>query len=219
MTVLLVEDDLSLAQGIQTALARADITVKHVAHGAAALQVVRQQRPDVVVLDLGLPDMDGLEVLTKLKKIAADVPVLILTARTTIEDRVQGLEQGADDYLPKPFAAAELIARVHVLMRRREQPPKSEIKIANLRLSIDDHSLQVDNVVFTLSRREYSLLLALMENAGRIQTRDNLEQKLYEWDEDVASNTLEVHIHNLRKKLPENTIKTVRGVGYMLVQM
>ena len=216
MTVLLVEDDLSLALGIQTALSRAELTVTHATRGVAALQLVRQAMPDVVLLDLGLPDMDGLDVLSQIKRIAPDLPVLILTARASIEDRVQGLEQGADDYLPKPFDSAELIARIHVLMRRREQTPKSILTVGDLKLSIDDHSLQVADEIFTLSRREYSLLLALMENAGRIQTRDALEQKLYEWDEDVASNTLEVHIHNLRKKLPENTIKTVRGVGYIL---
>ncbi len=218
MHVLLVEDDLSLALGIQTALARADIDVEHAARGTAALQLIRQQHFDVAILDLGLPDMDGLEVLSHIQKIIPDLPVLILTARASIADKVKGLEQGADDYLPKPFDSAELIARVRVLVRRKEAIITTEIKVGSLCLSKDDHSLQIgEEPPVSMPRREYTLLAALMENAGRIQTRDSLEEKLYEWDDEVASNALEVHIHNVRKKLPKNTIKTVRGVGYILV--
>jgi DNA-binding response OmpR family regulator len=179
-----------------------------------AIQVVKTEPPDIVILDLGLPDIDGLEVLKQLRKINAALPVLLLTARDTIEDKVTGLDAGADDYLPKPFDMPELLARLRVLERRLGTAQSNEIIIGDVALSTTSHQVLFQGEELELSKREYMLLKALMESAGKVQTRNSLESKLYSWDDSVASNALEVHIHNLRKKLGTEFIKTVRGVGY-----
>ncbi len=215
MQILLVEDDLSLADGLQLALKQAGITVNHVAKGSEAIHVVQTFPPDIVILDLGLPDMDGLKIIEKLRKQKITIPILVLTARSSIEDKVSGLDSGADDYLAKPFDMPELLARIRVLERRISSTSMSnDILIGPVSLNTSNMQVKINNEPILFSKTEYVLLKSLMQNAGRIQTRDNLESTLYSWGEEVSSNALEVHIHNLRKKTGSDFIKTVRGVGY-----
>jgi len=215
MLILLVEDDLSLADGLQHALKQEGITVNHVVKGLEAIHVVQSFPPDIVILDLGLPDMDGLEVIAKLRKEKITIPILVLTARSSIEDKVSGLDSGADDYLAKPFDMSELLARIRVLERRISTTSISnDISIGPVSLDISNMQVKINDQETIFSKTEYMLLKALMQNAGRIQTRDNLESTLYSWGEEVSSNALEVHIHHLRKKIGSDFIKTVRGVGY-----
>lgn len=216
MRLLLVEDDIALRDGLQQALTGQGFAVNAVSTGQQALAVARAGDCDTVILDLGLPDIDGLSVLKQLRQKWPRMPVLILTARDGIEDRIKGLDYGADDYLVKPFAAPELFARLRVIERRLGTASSHLIRCGEVEL--DSTSMQVsvaDNTV-SLSRREYVLLKELMESAGRIKTREQLEASLYSWGEEVASNALEVHISNLRKKLPADFIRTVRGVGYSI---
>jgi DNA-binding response OmpR family regulator len=214
MQILLVEDDILLADGLRQALKREGFAVNHVDKGNDALHVVKTEPPDIVVLDLGLPDIDGLTVLRKLREVNKKLSVLLLTARDSTKDIVSGLDSGADDYLAKPFDISELLARLRVLERRQGTNQSSEICIGPVCLDTATHNVSFDGSPAEFSRREYMLLKALMENAGKIQTRDSLETKLYSWGEEVSSNAIEVHIHHLRKKLPTDMIKTVRGVGY-----
>jgi len=214
MSILLVEDDADLAAGLLEALRKEGFAINHVANGKDALHVIATEPPDIVVLDLGLPDMDGLAVLRRMRPQHPDLPVLLLTARNTIEDKVAGLDSGADDYLPKPFEIAELLARLRALGRRINTASNTNIVVGAVSLNTATKSVEANGSPVELPRREYMLLRALMENAGRIQTRDSLENRLYSWGEEVASNALEVHIHQLRKKLGTDFIQTVRGVGY-----
>jgi DNA-binding response OmpR family regulator len=216
MRVLLVEDDPLIADGVVEALRRSGFVADRVAGGRAACAALQAEAPDILVLDLGLPDMDGMEVLRFAKQHAAATQVLVLTARDGIEAKVRGLDQGADDYLTKPFARAELLARLRVLERRISSAPSATIDVGPLQLDTRRPDATLDGRPLSLSRREYMLLKALVENAGTIQTREVLEQRLYGWGEEVASNALEVHVHHLRKKLPEGFIRTLRGIGYMV---
>jgi two-component system OmpR family response regulator/two-component system response regulator QseB len=214
MQILLVEDDLPLAHGLCQALANKGYVVNHVSRGQQAIDTVKTETPDIVVLDLGLPDMDGLQVLRRLRQHTRTMPVLLLTARDSTDDVVSGLDCGADDYLSKPFEMSELLARLRVLERRLGNSRSSEIRVGTVALNTRDLEVRFDDQVLELSKREYLLLKALMENAGNVLTRASLESRLYSWDEEVASNAIEVHIHHLRKKLGQDFIQTVRGVGY-----
>lgn len=214
MNLLLVEDDHSLASGLRQALQHEGLAVNVVHNGNDALSSLDIQPPDLVVLDLGLPDMDGLTVLKRLRRQHPRLPVLILTARSSLDDKVEGLDLGADDYLPKPFELPELLARIRVLERRLGIANSNTIVIGDVSLDTAARQAYRNGDAVDLARREYMLLKALMENAGKIQTREALENKLYSWGEEVASNALEVHIHHLRKKFGSDFIKTVRGVGY-----
>ena len=214
MQLLLVEDDKPLATSLQQALQKVGYAVNHVAKGESALTAIRTERPDIVVLDIGLPDIDGISVLKRLRKDDAELPVLLLTARDSVEDKVAGLDSGADDYLAKPFEMTELFARLRVLERRLASIKTSEISVGEIVLDTLKQSVTLAGKPLELARREYMLLKSLLENAGRVQTRAVLEQRLYSWGEEVSSNALEVHIHHLRKKLGSNFVKTVRGVGY-----
>ncbi len=214
MKLLLVEDDNRIAREVKRALERENFNVHWVATGRQALKQIAVEVADIMVLDLGLPDMDGLEVLQQLKRLLPDMPVLILTARDSVHSKVDALDSGADDYIVKPFEMAELLARLRVLARRLSTATSSDIRVGEVNLDLSAHSLQVNGELVACSRREYMILQALMENAGRIQTKDALERKLYGWGENIASNTVEVHISNLRKKLPTGFIQTIRGVGY-----
>ncbi|HDZ16243.1 MAG TPA: response regulator [Methylophaga aminisulfidivorans] len=216
MQVLLIEDDVSLAQGLQTSLKREGFSVNHLREGKSALSSVATSEPDIVILDLGLPDMDGNEVLRQIRKNHSELPVLILTARNTIEDKVTGLDNGADDYLAKPFEIDELLARLRVLERRLSSLKHADLTVGDVSIDTRAQQVRVAGIDVDFSRREYMLLKMLLENVGRVQTRDSLESKLYSWGEEIASNAIEVHIHHLRKKLPEQFIKTVRGVGYTI---
>jgi len=214
MHILLVEDDESLAAGLRQALGREGFVVNHVATGRLALAAVAAELPDMIVLDLGLPDMDGLDVLSRIREQGARTPVLVLTARGEIDDRIAGLDRGADDYLSKPFDIQELAARLRAFERRMSTAASSVIKLGDVELDVAAHSVRVAGEIVAMPRREYMLLKTLMESAGKVLTREALEARLYSWGEEVASNALEVHIHHLRKKLPDRLIKTVRGIGY-----
>jgi len=216
MQILLVEDDRSLAAGLCKALRNEGFVTNHVAEGKAALHVIDVDPPDIVVLDLGLPDMDGLDVLKQLRRGGSTLPVLILTARASIDARVSGLDLGADDYLPKPFETPELIARLRVIERRLSAVQDSRIRAGDVTLDTLSKQVFRNDEPIDLPRREYTVLKRLMESMGKVQTREQLESRLYGWGEEVSSNAIEVHIHHLRKKLGNDLIKTVRGVGYMI---
>lgn len=216
MRLLLVEDDTSLAAGLSLALRNKGFAVNHVARGDHALLAVQTDPPDLIILDLGLPDMDGLDVLRQLRNTNRTIPVLILTARDTISEKVAGLDLGADDYLAKPFDIDELDARLRAMSRRLGSATGSILTAGDLSLNLATRELTKSDQSVDLSRREYALLRALMENPGKVLTRESLEGKLYAWGEEIASNALEVHIHHLRRKLGADIIKTVRGIGYSL---
>tara|TARA_R100001377_G_scaffold83101_1_gene64162 strand:- start:637 stop:1308 length:672 start_codon:yes stop_codon:yes gene_type:complete len=216
MQVLLVEDNTLLASAIVRALKSAGFSINHVDRGDQALSAIKTSQPDIVVLDLGLPDTDGLEVLKSARKSGFSNPVLILTARDATSDKVLGLDAGADDYLAKPFEIDELLARLRALERRLSNVKSHSIEIGGVEIDTNSHEVMIAGESISMSRREYMLLKALMESANKIQTRDVLDSKLYSWGEEVSSNTVEVHIHNLRKKLPSGFIQTVRGVGYVV---
>lgn len=217
MRALLVEDDELLAAGIQRALEREGLHVDWLDNGKHALEALFTETFDIVILDLSLPGMDGLDVLSNVRSENNDTPVLILTARDTVNDRVKGLDCGADDYLVKPFELVELKARVRALTRRSQGKSNPVLTVGALTLEPASHEVTYQGNNISLSRREYSLLLELMNHPGQVFTRESLEEKLYGWNEGVNSNSLEVHISNLRKKIDSSLIKTVRGVGYKLV--
>lgn len=216
MRILLIEDDQSLADGIATALRHEGYAVDHSPSGSKGVSLARAAQPDLVVLDLGLPDMDGLSVLKSLRSHQIKTPVLILTARDDLTSKVQGLDAGADDYLTKPFAVDELLARLRALERRGGAAGSAEVVIGDVVINLATHSVSHGGEPVRLSRREFSLLRALAERPGHILSREQLEDKLYSWGESVASNTVDVHIHNLRKKISPAFIQTIRGVGYKL---
>lgn len=216
MQILLVEDDELLAEGIVSALSRAGFAVNWLSTGKAACTQVVAEPPDIMLLDLGLPDMDGMDILKLVRQKKLPTQVLILTARDSTNAKVIGLDSGADDYLTKPFELDELLARLRVLERRLGNASSSLINIGPLSLNTTHHEVLLNGAALVLSRREYMLLKALVEHVGVIQTREGLEAKLYSWGDEVASNAIEVHIHNLRKKLPPNFIRTLRGIGYMV---
>jgi len=218
MHLLLVEDDQLLGQGIEITLRNEGYQVDWVRDGKIALDTLLtgSDQYDGLILDLGLPSIDGLQILSQIRNKGISLPTLILTARDSIEQRVTGLDAGADDYLVKPFDIQELYARIRVMLRREQG--RSQTLIHHEQLTLNPSSMQVwyaDQEVI-LTRKEYFLLLELMSNSGRVQTRDHLEQTLYGIDEDIESNALEVHIHKLRKKISSDLIKTLRGVGYMI---
>ena len=214
MRILLVEDDELLGEGLRAALARDGHAVDWLRDGEHARRALSGDEAwDLVLLDLGLPRRDGMSVLRDMRR-HSDVPVLILTARDRIEDRVEGLDAGADDYLVKPFEVAELKARLRALNRRRGGRGAAEMRHGALVLLPESQEALWDGRRVELTRREFALVSALVENAGRVLTRERLEQALYGWSEDVDSNALEVHIHHIRRKLAPEFIRTVRGVGY-----
>lgn len=214
MHILVIEDDQALAAGLCTALRRKNYAVNLVGTGRDALHVIRTETPDIAILDLGLPDMDGIDVLKQARREHPALQILVLTARSHIDEKIIGLDSGADDYLAKPFEITELLARLRVLERRLGSANSTDISVGEISLNTATNSVLLNGNELPLSRREFMLLRSLMENVGRVQTRNTLETRLYSWGEEVASNALEVHIHNLRKKLGADFIKTVRGVGY-----
>jgi two-component system response regulator QseB len=216
MRVLLVEDDELLGEGTRLGLMQFGYVVDWVKDGQMALQTILSEEFDTIVLDLGLPKRPGLEVLKAIRAKNITTPVLILTANDGVENRVAGLDSGADDYLVKPFDLEELCARIRALHRRSSS--RTDAVITHGRLSLDtiSRSAFIDGEILILSRREFVLLQKLVENAGRVLSREQLNQALYSWDDEIDSNALEVHIHNLRRKIGFALIRTVRGVGYMI---
>ena len=214
MRLLLVEDDQELSRAVEHALATEGYTVDAVSTGAGALFLAGEADYDAVVLDLGLPDIDGLHVLAKLRLQHSTLPVLILTARDSVEDRVGGLDAGADDYLSKPFDIPELVARLRAVTRRAVGRSANTLNVGDVTLDPAAHTVQCSGQVIEVSGKEYALLHKFMENPGRLLTKDQLESSLYAWGESISSNAVEVYIHGLRKKIGKDFIKTVRGIGY-----
>ena len=216
MRILLVEDDKALGEGIRTALKPEGYTVDWLQDGASALHALTHESFELAVLDLGLPRMDGLEVLRRLRAAANPVPVLVLTARDATRDRIAGLDAGADDYLVKPFDVAELKARLRALLRRSFNRPQPALEYRGINLDPVSQAVSFQGQAVNLPRKEFLLLHELLAQPGRVLTRDKLQQALYGWGEEVESNALEVHVHHLRKKFFPELIRTVRGVGYLV---
>ncbi len=214
MKILIVEDDLSIAEQISLALSAEHFVIEVSNTGIDAIKLERYFEPDLVILDLGLPDIDGTEVLAKLRAAKKTVPVLVLTARADIESKVSALDLGADDYLAKPFEMLELVARIRAITRRMGQAVSSVMEYGDVALDTAAHTLKVGDVTMDISPREFAILRDLLQNIGRVRTRASLEEAIYSWDKEVSSNAIEVHLSHLRKKLPKDFIKTIRGVGY-----
>ncbi len=216
MRILLVEDDELLGAGLSDALRRAHYAYEWVRDGRAALAAVSASGFDLVILDLGLPWVDGLEVLRQMRARSDATPVLILSARDATRDRVQGLNSGADDYLVKPFDLEELLARVHAIERRRSGGATNQLRHGPLELDLAAMKVSYRGAPIELQRREFMLLKKLIENPNLILSRSQLEEAIYGWEGDVESNTIDVHVHHLRRKLYPEVVKTVRGVGYRI---
>ena len=212
MRILVVEDDDMIGEGVVDFLESEDYAVDWVRDGQSAILAMKTTPFSLVILDLGLPGKDGLQVLHEIRARRDPTPVLVTTARDTVEDRVKGLDSGADDYLVKPYDLDELSARVRALLRRSAGRADPVI----LRISPATREVTFNGEPVILSSKEYALLAALAERQGVVWSRSQLEEKLYNWDNTVGSNAIEVHIHHLRKKLSDSAIKTVRGVGYLL---
>ncbi|MDP3289421.1 MAG: response regulator transcription factor [Methyloversatilis sp.] len=216
MRVLLVEDDELLGSGICDALERTRYTVEWVRDGAQALEALRGSGVDLAVLDLGLPRMDGMEVLRRAREAGVTTPVLVLSARDTTLQRIGGLDAGADDYLTKPFDLDELMARIRVLERRTRGAVVNVIRHGDIEVDTSAMTVSVEGRSVDLQRREYMVLRKLLENIGHVLSRQQLVDNIYGWDSELESNALDVHIHNLRRKLHPGLIRTVRGVGYVI---
>jgi len=216
MKILVVEDDELLRQGLLKALQQEQYSCDAVASLAEAEAHVGVTQYGLVLLDLGLPDGDGLTLLRRWRRQGQTMPVLILTARDTLDEKIQGLDLGADDYMVKPFALAELQARVRALLRRDHGQASNRLECGDLCLELDDKLVTLDGEPVVLTRREFALLRRLAMAAGKTVNRERLQEDLYDWQDDIGSNTLEVHIHHLRRKLGAGRISTVRGEGYRL---
>jgi len=216
MRILLVEDDKLLGDGVRAGLGQSGYSVDWVKDGVAAELALKTGDYAGVVLDLGLPRLSGLELLERLRRGGNKVPVLILTARDRLEDRVQGLDAGADDYVVKPFDLAELAARLRALVRRSRGEAAPKLCVGEIELDPVARSVRFRGQTVDLAVREFALLHELMLNAGRVLSREQLAQRLYAWGEEIESNAIEVHVHHLRRKLAPELVRTVRGVGYLL---
>ncbi|MFC3393806.1 quorum sensing response regulator transcription factor QseB [Brenneria rubrifaciens] len=216
MRILLIEDDRLIGDGLKAGLIKLGFSVDWFIQGKEGLAAMDAAPYDAVVLDLSLPEIDGLDILRRWRQAGHDEPVLILTARDALEQRVEGLQLGADDYLCKPFALAEVAARLQALIRRRHGQLQPTLTHGAVSLEPASRAVTFNNEPLTLKSRELALLELFLMNPNRVLTRSQLEEKLYSWDEDVSSNAVEVHIHHLRKKLGSDFIRTVHGVGYIL---
>ena len=217
MRLLLVEDDPMIGASVQRGLRQEGHAVDWVRDGAAAGLALAGEHYELILLDLGLPRQDGLELLADLRRKGVSLPVLVITARDSVADRVRGLDAGADDYLVKPFDLDELSARVRALMRRRSGRATPVIEAGALSLDPAAHTVMLHGRPVALSRREFSLLHALMKQPGIPLSRARIEESLYGWNEEIESNAVEVHIHSLRRKLGAEWIRNVRGIGYMVL--
>jgi DNA-binding response OmpR family regulator len=216
MRILLVEDDPQLGDGLTIGLRQAGFAIDWVKDGAMAAHVLETETFDLIVLDLGLPQLSGMELLKRIRSRGLALPALILTARDTTADKIAGLDAGADDYLVKPIDLDELTARIRAIARRAAGRAQPLLRHGALALDPASRRITLRDAPIELSAREFSVLHALLENAGRVMTRSQLESSIYGWRDEPDSNALEVHIHHLRKKLGADFIKTLRGVGYMI---
>ena len=215
MRVLLIEDDIMIAKGIVSGLKSAGMSVDWVRDGVQAQAALREGGHAIALLDLGLPGADGLEVLELARAKGVETPVLVITARDGVDDRVHGLDLGADDYLIKPFELRELQARMRALIRRRAGRATSVLIAGSSELNTETHELSRDGVTDVLPAREYALMLALLERPGRILSRSQIEERIYGWGEEVESNAVDVLIHSVRRKFGKDVILNVRGAGWM----
>jgi two-component system, OmpR family, response regulator QseB len=216
MQILLLEDDLQLGNALQAALAQCEFQPVWVRQAADATKLLRAQEFHAALLDIGLQDGSGLDVLTWLRRSGNTLPVMMLTARDTLNDRIHGLDAGADDYLPKPFAIPELISRLRALCRRSAGFAEQVWRVGAISIEPARQRVQVGEVAIELPSREYKLLLELARNAGKFVTRSRLDAVVFGNDSNIESNALEVHVHHLRKRLGPGQIRTIRGVGYLL---
>lgn len=220
MRILVVEDEEVLGENLQLGLSQEGYVVDWLTDGEKAEQALKLEDFDLIILDLGLPKKDGLEVLINMRARGQSTPVIILTANADLDKRVIGLDAGADDYISKPFGLEELYARVRALKRRSVGRSATIIKHGTMTVDPSSHRVSVNDEPVHISPREFALLEKLLDSCGRVLSREQLAQSLYGWEKDIDSNAVEVHIHNLRKKLGENIhIKTVRGVGYMIEKL
>jgi two-component system OmpR family response regulator/two-component system response regulator QseB len=218
MRILLAEDDLLLGDGLRAGLRQLGFLVDWVRDGEAAERELHAQPYAAAVLDLGLPRKDGMDVLASIRRDGVTLPVLVLTARDALPDRIRGLDIGADDYVLKPVDLNELAARLRALVRRAHGQPQECLTMQDIVLDVAARSVSKAGQPVVLSAREFDLLHALMRGAGRVLSREQLEQQLYSWGQEVESNAIEVHVHHLRRKLGSALIQTVRGVGYMMAR-
>lgn len=217
MKLLIVEDDELLQQGLALALSREGYVCDCAASATEANSLLVTSQYSMVILDLGLPDFDGVNLLRQWRRQHISTPVLILTARDALQDRVEGLDAGADDYLTKPFALIELHARVRALIRRYQGHSDNLLQQGDLALNLSSQQVYLQQQAIDVTPKEFALLSRLMMRAGQTVNREILQQDLYTWNDDLSSNTLEVHVHNLRRKLGKDRIRTIRGIGYRLV--
>jgi two-component system OmpR family response regulator/two-component system response regulator QseB len=216
MRILLAEDDPQLGDGLRAGLRQRGFRVDWVRDGEAADRELRSAAYEAAVLDLGLPRMDGLDVLASVRRARVTVPILVLTARDGVPDRVRGLDIGADDYIVKPIDLDELAARLRALVRRAHGQPQEGLSVHGVTLDPAARTVQQGGEIVAMSAREFDVLHALMLNVGRVLSREQIEQHVYSWGQEVESNAIEVHIHHLRRKLGSPFIQTVRGVGYLV---
>jgi two-component system response regulator QseB len=216
MRVLVVEDDRMIAKGLHTALKQDGYAVDGVSDGRSAAAALRSSRFDVVLLDLGLPERDGLEVLRELRSRGDATPVIIVTARDDVQNRIQGLDAGADDYIVKPFDLDEVAARMRSVLRRAAGRGDPRIRHRGITLDPVSHAVERDGEAVVLSAHEFAVLEALLQRPGAVLSRAQLEDRLYGWSEGIESNAIEVYVHGLRRKLGNDAIRTLRGVGYFV---
>jgi len=216
MRILVVEDDALLGDAIQAGLKQSGYAVDWMKDGASAEQALSTEPYAAVVLDLGLPRLSGLEVLRRMRGRNVHTPVLILTAMDGVDDRIKGLDAGADDYLVKPFDMGELAARLRALVRRSSGKAEPLLKAADIMLDPAEHRVVYRDQPVELSAKEFAVLHALVLSAGKVLSRSQLEEQLYAWGNEIESNAVEVHIHHLRRKLSPEAIQTIRGVGYLM---
>ncbi len=216
MRILIVEDNSLLGEGLRAGLSQHGFTIDWLQEGRQALHALRYEKFDAAVLDLGLPDIDGAQVLLEYRTQGDGIPILVLTARNAIGQKLVCLEGGADDYLIKPVDIRELAARLHVLLRRREGRSTSVLRHADVELDPHAHRVRLGSEQIDLSPREFKILHTLLHSRGRVISKEQLEQHVYGWETDVDSNAVQVHVHNIRRKLGHDVIQTVRGVGYII---
>ena len=218
MRIILVEDDQQIGRAVRQALKDESYALDWVSDGETALSACQMQDYELMLLDLGLPDTDGFEVLSQLRREGKHLPIIIITARDSVDDRIRGLDYGADDYLMKPFAVNELLARIRAVIRRYQGVVRPVLSNGDISLDPASHEASRDQSNYRLSAREYSLLQTLLLQPGTILSRDQLEESIYGWNEEVESNAVEFIIYTLRKKLGKDAIKNVRGLGWMVAR-
>lgn len=216
MKLLLIEDDPLIGHGVSQAMSESNQNIEWIQQGAGAVELLKSGDYDALLLDLGLPDLDGFEILKQLREAGLGLPVIIITARDGVDDRINGLDLGADDYLIKPFSIAELQARLRAISRRNQGAGAPVLETSQLKLDMNNATVMVDEKVHQLSAREFALLESLMMRSGQTFNREQLESKVYGLDEDIASNAIEFIIHGLRKKIGKDSIKNIRGLGWMV---